>query len=63
MIWDNTSHTFKYLLEVPLEECLALKQRADQSTILLKGQRSESDHAFFPEGIQIEDLTQASCHA
>ena len=21
------------------------------------------DHAFLPKGIQIEDLTQASCHA
>ena len=21
------------------------------------------NHAFLPEGIQIEDLTQASCHA
>ena len=38
-----------------LEECLALKQR--------EGQRSKSCHAFLPEGIQIEDLTQASCHA
>ena len=27
----------------------------------VKGQKS--DHAFLPEGIQIEDLTQASCHA
>ena len=23
----------------------------------------KSDHAFLPEGVQIEDLTQASCHA
>ena len=23
----------------------------------------KSDHALLPEGIQIEDITQASCHA
>ena len=50
-----------------LEECLAMKQRAEhaiaKSQFLLKSQRSKSCHAFLLEGIQIEDLTQASCHA
>ena len=37
--------------------------RACKTSILLKGQRPKSCHTFLPEGIQIEDLTQASCHA
>ena len=38
--------------------------RAGKITIVTKRSRvRKSDHAFFPEGIQIEDLTQASCHA
>ena len=28
-----------------------------------RSQRLKGCHAFLPEGIQIEDLTQASCHA
>ena len=34
-----------------------------KSHFLLKGQRLKSCHTFLPGGIQIEDLTQASCHA
>ena len=49
-----------------LEEYLASKQRAESMQNhncyqKVKGQKS--DHAFLPEGIQIEDLTQASCHS
>ena len=42
-----------------LEKCLALAQQAEQakSQFLPRGQ---NDHVFLPEGIQIEDLTQAS---
>ena len=34
-----------------------------QNLNLSKGQRSKSCHAFLLEDIQIEDLTQVSCHA
>ena len=49
-----------------LEECLSLKQRAEHAkiTILIKRSKVRKvNHTFLPEGIQIEDLTQASCHA
>ena len=49
-----------------IEECLALKQRACKTckiTIFIEWSRSKSCHTFLPEVIQIEDLTQASCHA
>ena len=45
-----------------LEECLSLWQQASmQNPQKVKGHKS--DHALLPKGIQIEDLTQASCHA
>ena len=51
-----------YLLPGPiLEECLSLRQRAELACIIAKVRKV--NHAFLPEGIQIEDLTQASCHA
>ena len=38
--------------------------RAWKITILIKRSKVRKvNHAFLPEGIQIEDLTQASCHA
>ena len=38
--------------------------RACKITILIKRSKVRIvNHAFLPEGIQIEDLTQASCHA
>ena len=38
--------------------------RACKITILIKRSKVRKvNHAFLPEGIQIEDLTQASCHA
>ena len=38
--------------------------RAGKITIVTKRSKvRKSDHAFLPEDIQIEDLTQASCHA
>ena len=43
-----------------LEECLALKQRADYN---IYQKVKCQNHTFLPEGIQIEDLTQASYHA
>ena len=49
-----------------LEECLALKQRAEHAKISIFIERSKIrkvNHEFLPEGIQVEDLTQASCHA
>ena len=54
------------LVAIVLEECLALKQLAEhaKSQFLSKGQKvGKVNHIFLPEGIQIEDLTQASCHA
>ena len=49
-----------------LEECLALKQRAEHAKSQFLSKRSKVrkvNYAFLPEGIQIEDLTQDSCHA
>ena len=38
--------------------------RACKITIIIKRSKVRKvNHAFLPEGIQIEDLTQASCHA
>ena len=38
--------------------------RACKITILIKRSKVRKvNHAFLPKGIQIEDLTQASCHA
>ena len=38
--------------------------RACKITILIKRSKVRKvNHAFLPEGIQIEDLIQASCHA
>ena len=52
------------LFNSQLEECLALKQRAEHAKSHFFTKRSKVrkvNHAFLPEGIQIEDLTQASC--
>ena len=38
-------------------------ETASRAQFLSNGQRSKSCHAFWPEGIQIEDPTLASCHA
>ena len=47
-----------------LEECLALKQRAELACkIFIQRSKVKSCHIYLPEGIHIEDLTQASCHA
>ena len=55
-----------YLLPI-LEECLSLRQRAELACkiakIIKRSKVRKVNHAFLPEGIQIEDLTQASCHA
>ena len=38
--------------------------RAWKITILIKRSKVRKvNHAFLPEGVQIENLTQASCHA
>ena len=61
---SNESKTSDFPGKFLLEECLALKQRAEHAkSLFFERSKVKSCHTFLPEGIQIEDLTLASCHA